>query len=248
MSPRLQFALDAAYEAGRFTLAHFQTALDVQTKANDTPVTVADQGAERMIRERLARAYPGEAILGEEEGGDQADDRWVIDPIDGTKSFIAGVPLYATLLSYEQAGEPIVGVAYFPALEMMVYAERGSGAFLNGRPCGVSARSTVAGAVLCCAGHKSMLQFGRAAGFDTLAPRALATRTWSDAYGHALVATGRADAMIDPIVAHYDLSAVFLIVREAGGRFTDFQGRDAISHEAISTNGHIHDEVLAAFS
>lgn len=252
MSPRLAFAVDAAYKAGRFTLAHFQTGVEIERKADETPVTVADRGAERMLREAIERRFQGDPVLGEEEGGDPAvADRWVLDPIDGTKSFVAGVPLYATLVSYERDFVPQLGVAYFPALDEMVYAEIGGGAFWNGRRARVSSRSSVHHGIVCCCGHRSMTEAGRAEGFSKLVARAMATRTWGDAYGHVLVATGRAEAMIDPVVSRWDLSAVKVIVEEAGGTFSDFQGREALTGakglEAISSNGLVHSELLDAF-
>src|SRR5436309_2174551 len=182
MSPRLAFALDIAMKAGRSTLAHFQTGAQVEIKSDFSPVTIADRNAERMIREAIDLRYPGDSILGEEEGASGTGvDRWVIDPIDGTKSFICGVPLYATLVSYETSSEPVVGVCYFPALDEMLYAERGAGAFWNGRPCQVSGRSSVQGSVLCSGGHRLMEELGHLSPFVELAGRALATRTWSDA-------------------------------------------------------------------
>ena len=220
MSPRLAFAIDAAYKAGRSTLALFQTGTQVSTKSDETPVTLADQGAERLIRELIEKNYPGEF----------------------------GVPLYATLLSYEVEGEVEIGVCYFPGLDEMLYAEKGKGAFFNGRPCHVSTREKIAGGVVCCGGHRSMVKAGYWKPFENIVAKAMATRTWSDAYGHALVATGRVDAMVDPVVAHWDISAVSLIVREAGGRFTDFKGNDALTIEAISSNGKIHQEILDEYN
>jgi len=249
MSPRLAFAIDAAYKGGRSTLALFQAGAHVMTKSDQTPVTLADQGAERLIRELIAETYPGEHILGEEEGGATGEkSRWVIDPIDGTKSFISGVPLYSTLVSYEDHGEVDVAVCYFPALDEMLYAERGQGAFFNGRPARVSTRDTVKGSVICCGGLRSMQTAGRWEPFSRIVDRALATRTWSDAYGHALVATGRVEAMLDPVVAHWDISAVSLLVREAGGRFTDFAGCDKMALDGISSNGCVHQEILDEFN
>src|SRR5579862_1257794 len=192
MSPRLAFAIDAAMRAGRSTLAHFQTGTAVDLKSDATPVTIADRNAERMIREEIERQYPDDSILGEEEGAaGTSDDRWVIDPIDGTKSFVCGVPIYSTLLAYEVAGRPVLGVCYLPALNELLYAERRSGAFWNGRPCSVSKKSVIKGSVLCCGGHRLMAELGHMDPLIELAQRAMATRTWSDAYGHALVATGR---------------------------------------------------------
>jgi histidinol phosphatase-like enzyme (inositol monophosphatase family) len=248
MSPRLAFALDTAVKAGRFTLAYFNTGTAVELKQDNTPVTEADRGAERIIRHAIEAAYPGDAILGEEEGESGAGDaRWVVDPIDGTKSFICGVPLYATLISYEVDKHPVLGVAYFPALDELLFAEKGQGAFFNGRPCHVSPKPTLQGAVVSCGSHASMEKLGRAEGMRQIAERTLATRTWSDAYGHALVATGRVEAMVDPIVNHWDVSAVSLIVVEAGGRFTDFDGTPGPHNEAIGSNGLVHDELLEVF-
>lgn len=247
MSPRLAFALQTALAAAEATLPHFRARVDYELKADDTPVTVADREAERAIRSAIEAAYPGEKILGEEQGGEDAADRWVIDPIDGTKSFICGVPLYATLLSYEEDGVPVLGVCVLPALGEVVYAERGEGCFWNDRPCRVSRRSSLERAVVSGGGHLSMALAGRSEGFQWLAERVLATRTWSDAYGHALVATGRIEAMVDPVVSRWDVSAMAVIVREAGGSFTDFNGNDALANEAVSCAPGVREAVLGAF-
>ena len=158
------------------------------------------------------------------------------------------MPIYATLLSYEEDGKPVLGVCYFPALDEMLYAEMGRGAFFNGRPCRVSQRSDLYRCVICCGSHASMERFGYTQSFLKLAKETLATRTWSDAYGHALVATGRVEAMIDPIVEPYDVSAVSLIVEQAGGRSTDFKGNEVPRREAISSNGLIHNMLLETFA
>ncbi len=247
MSPRLAFAIDAATRAGRLSTEYFKPGIEVELKADQTPVTVADRLVEQSIRDAIAERFPGEDVLGEEEGGATSANRWVIDPIDGTKSFICGVPLYATLLSYEENGQPILGVCYFPALEELVFAERGTGCFWNGRPCCVSTESDLARSVICCAGHKGLENSGRLSGVLSLAQQCLGTRTWCDAYGHILVATGRVEAMIDPVVSPWDISSIKVIVEEAGGRFTDFEGRATLSEEAVSTNLALHDTVLRAF-
>jgi len=248
MSPRLQFAIETAVRAGKSTLAHFQTGTQVEIKSDDTPVTLADRNAERIIRSAIEEAWAGDGILGEEEGETgRQDARWVLDPIDGTKSFISGVPLYATLLAYEIDSVAQVGVCYFPALNELVFAELGGGCFWNGRQCRVSDRQSIDGAVLATGSMTSMKRAGRISGYESLERRSLACRTWGDAYGHALVATGRVDAMIDPIVAHWDVSAMSVIVREAGGEFTDFAGNQGLSTEALSSNGAVHDQLLEAF-
>ena len=253
MSPRLQFAIDAAYRGGKSTLAHFQTGAAVTIKSDSSPVTVADLGAERIIRDEIERAFPGESILGEEHGatGNSAS-RWIIDPIDGTKSFVAGVPTYATLLSYEVNGVPVLGVCYFPGLDEMVYAEVGAGTFWNGRKVSVTSRPELAGSLVASGGPNSMMKHGKQRGFEVISSKALATRTWSDAYGHALVATGRIDAMLDPVVSRWDLSAMKVIVEEAGGMFTDFRGGNPFDKgdfglEAISSNGLVHQEILELY-
>jgi histidinol-phosphatase len=248
MSPRLAFALDAAYQAGRLTLRYFQTDTQVDLKSDETPVTDADRGAEALIRSLIEKKYPGDTVLGEEQGlSGASDDRWVIDPIDGTKSFISGVPLYGTLLSYEQAGEPVIGICYFPALDEMIYAAKGEGAFWNGRQAKVSGRSDLAKSRIVCGSIVSLDKRDSLTALLALAKLSIATRTWGDAYGHALVATGRVDLMIDPVVNRWDISAMSLIVREAGGRFTDFQGGEALVNEAISSNGLVHAAALEAF-
>jgi histidinol phosphatase-like enzyme (inositol monophosphatase family) len=248
MSPRLAFALNTAYSAGRLTLGYFQNNPPTEIKEDATPVTAADKAAERLIREIIEKTYPTEGILGEEEGeNSKGTTRWVVDPIDGTKSFVSGVPLYATLLSFEVEEEPVVGVCYFPALDLMLHAEKGQGAFVNGRLLQVSKKTEVKGSVISCGGHRSMLVAGRMMPFLKLAETALATRTWCDAYGHALVAMGQIDAMIEPKVARWDVSPLALIIREAGGKFTDFKGNNVITDEAITSNGLLHDELIAAF-
>ena len=245
MSPRLAFALEAAVAAGKGTMKHFQTGVAVQTKEDDSPVTIADQEAEAHLRKLIEKSYPGEPILGEEEGQTgEGDDRWVIDPIDGTKSFICGVPLFATLLSYEVAAEPVIGICYFPALDELLYAVKGGGSLWRGKPCRVSERTSLEGSVLCSAGYLGLKQKGLMPGFECVSEGALATRTWCDAYGHALVASGRVDAMIDPSIKRWDVSAMSLIVREAGGRFTDLDGREELGDTAISSNWWIHDALL----
>ena len=248
MSPRLRFAIETAIMAGRSTLRHFQVPTPVDIKDDASPVTIADRDAERMIRMAIEAEFPGDSILGEEEGESRSGaDRWVVDPIDGTKSFICGVPLYSTLIAFELDGEPLIGVCFFPALNELVYAERGSGAFWNGRECRVSGRAGLAQSVVATGSTNSMSKQGRMAGFQKVEGRALACRTWGDAYGHALVATGRVEAMIDPVVAHWDIAAMSVIVREAGGAFTDFSGRHELAMEAISSNGLVHQELLEAF-
>jgi histidinol-phosphatase len=244
-SPRLKFAVEAALEAGDATLSLFQQQIEVHHKEDESPVTEADLLAERLIRKRLKSSFPEDGILGEEEGeSGSIDSRWLIDPIDGTKSFVSGVPLYATLLSYEVEGVPQIGVAYFPALKWLVYAEKGQGAFVDGKPIHVSQKASLERAMIAHAAITGMEKRGWLKGAQELGKQCMGLRTWCDAYGHCLVAAGRVEAMIDPKVQPHDLSAVSLIVQEAGGTCTDVSGELWPRTEAISTNGLLHSKIL----
>lgn len=248
MSPRLAFAVDAVHRAGRATLAHFHAGVATVYKGDGSPLTVADRQAETLLRESIRAAFPGEAILGEEEGAEgESGVRWVIDPIDGTKSFVSGVPLFATLLACEVEGEPRLGVCFFPALGEMLFAEAGGGAFLNGIPCRTTMQKPLEQAVVCSAGLSGLERSGRLEGMLAISRHVMAVRTWCDAYGHALVASGRAEAMVDPVVNRWDISAMAVIVREAGGAFTDFSGSQALAEEAVSAAPWIHPTILEAF-
>ncbi len=247
MSPRLAFAIEAATIAGRSTLEHFQTGVLVESKTDGSPVTVADREAETILRAGIETVFTGESILGEEFGGSTGGTGWILDPIDGTKSFICGVPLYATLISYEIDFSPQLAVAYFPALDEIVYAELGSGCFLNGSRVFVSSTSKLTDATICCGGQTFLRENGKLEGILQISDKSRAIRTWCDAYGHCLVATGRAEAMIDPIVARWDVSSIRLLVSEAGGKATDFSGSNAPGSELVSSNGLLHRTILEAF-
>ncbi len=248
--PYLDFATDAAWQAGRLTLQYFQAAFDVEWKGDESPVTVADRGAEQLLRRLIEERFPDHAIVGEEFGDDHRQDasfRWILDPIDGTRSFVRGVPLYAVLVGLEVEGEMVVGVANFPALNEMVAAARGEGCRWNGRACRVSSVNRLADALLCFTDEPNFARHGKAEPWQRLAGAAHTVRGWSDAYGHALVATGRAEAMFDPIMSVWDCAALLPILQEAGGTFTDWQGTPTVyGGEAISTNGHLLPEILAS--
>lgn len=246
----LAFALDAAWQAGRVTLGHYQTGLAAERKADNSPVTIADRQAEQRLRDLISAAWPDHALIGEEYGhaAGRADSgyTWIIDPIDGTKSFISGVPFYGVLLALVKDEQPVLGVAHFPALNDMVYAVRGGGCHWNGRPARVSAVSALADAVLLASDLNTFAQFNRQAAFQRLIDATYFQRTWGDAYGYALVATGRAEIMLDPIMAVWDCGPLQVILEEAGGRFTDWRGTPTIfGGEAVATNGALHDAVMA---
>ncbi len=247
--PRLRDLLDvamaAAWAGGRRTLAYFNAGVAVEWKADATPVTAADREAEALIRQVIGRSFPTHAILGEEDGetAGSAPIRWIVDPLDGTRSFVRGVPLYGTLIGVEVRGEPVVGVIYLPALDEMLAAAHGEGCTWNGRPCRVSTTTRLEDALIVSSDERTAR--GRSEAFARLAARTQLQRTWGDCYGYALVATGRAEIALDPIVNVWDCAALLPVIEEAGGRFTDWQGNRTIgAGEAVATNGVLHAETL----
>jgi myo-inositol-1(or 4)-monophosphatase len=244
----LQFAIQTAYEAGRLTLGYFQTEMQPEMKADDTPVTLADRKAEELIRARIELRFPGHRIVGEEfgvHGTDPSAPCWWIDPIDGTKAFVRGVPLYGVLLGLEIEGRIAVGTAYFPALNEMLYAADGLGCHLNGRRCRVSTIPTLARGIVSFTNAASFRAAGREAAWQRTLAAAYHSVGWSDAYGHALVASGRLELMLDPVMNPYDCGPFPVILREAGGYFGDWSGRETIyANEALSTTRELLPEVL----
>ncbi len=241
------FADALAREAGAITLRHFGGVVEADRKGDGTPVTRADREAEEFLREAIHRRFPHHGILGEEFGetNSGAAVRWLLDPIDGTKAFMQGVPLFAVLIGVEVEGIPSVGVAHFPALGEHVSAARGLGCSWNGRPCRVSAVKEVRSAVVLTTDPAVLLDGPLARGWAELSREADTARTWGDAYGHVLVATGRAEVMIDPVLNPWDAAPFVPILREAGGIFTDLAGREDIhGGSGVATNGHLHETVL----
>jgi histidinol-phosphatase len=240
MGPDLVLALELADAADRISLPHFRSAdLRVEAKPDLSPVTQADLAVEETIREQLARARPGDAILGEERGpsGDGAR-RWIVDPIDGTRNFSRGIPVWATLIALEEAGDVRVGVVSAPALGRRWHAERGGGAWADDDRVRVSAVRRIEDAVL---------SFALEQPVPELATRAWHARAYGDFWGHMLVAEGSIDGAFDAVgVNPWDLAAVQVIVEEAGGTFTSFTGERRIdAGTALSSNGHLHAELLA---
>jgi histidinol-phosphatase len=245
----LEFAVETAYLAGRLTLGYFQTGLRPEAKADDTPVTVADRKVEELIRRCIEERYPRHAIVGEEYGSKEdegASHRWFIDPIDGTKSFVQGVPLYAVLLGLEIEGTVQVGVACLPALDELVAAASGQGCWWNGRRAHVSATATLSRAVVAFTDPASFARRGRAAAWERLMTASYYCAGWSDAYAYVLVATGRAEVALDPIMSTWDCGPFPPILQEAGGYFGDWQGKPTIyGGEALATTQALLPEVLA---
>ena len=243
----LELARRIAAEAGRLTLEHFRGDFEVESKADGSPVTVADRRAEELIRERLARECPDHGVLGEELGDDSrgASHRWIIDPIDGTLAFARGVPLYATLVALEIDSRVVVGVAEFPALGETVWAARGSGCFWNGRPCRASAVGALEDAVVAYTEPRSFADLGKDEAWKRVCEATRYRTGWRDAYGHALVATGRIEAMLDPIMNPWDCGPFAVILPEAGGYFGDWSGRETIyASEAVSAAPGIVSQLL----
>jgi histidinol phosphatase-like enzyme (inositol monophosphatase family) len=245
---RLEVALEACWRAGKITLEYFQTGVQVELKDDHSPVTIADRRAEEEIRRWLNRYFPDDAIVGEEGGATaarhEAKATWYIDPIDGTKAFVCGVPFYGTLLACEMHGRVVVGVAHFPALDETVWAAQHAGCYWNGRRARVSKVQKLEDAVLLTTDFYRMNGMGHQSALDQLCRSTKLQRTWGDAYGHILVATGRAEIMIDPKMAVWDCGPLLPILEEAGGRFTDWTGEATIhGKNAFATNGHLHEAV-----
>jgi histidinol-phosphatase len=243
----LDFAVETAFQAGQLTLAYFQTGVQPDFKADDSPVTVADKKAEELIRSRIEKTYPQHGLVGEEFGASNGGSSfsWFIDPIDGTKSFMRGVPLYGVLLGLEQEGQMVAGVSYFPATGEMVYAAKAQGCYWNGRRCYVSEVSSLARAVFSFTDAGSFKKQGRSEAWDKLQEASYYRVGWSDAYGHMLVATGRCEIMLDPIMNAWDCGPFPVLLREAGGFFGNWSGEETIyGGEALSCNGKLLKDVL----
>ncbi len=253
IAPRLELALTASREAGLITLEYFRRDdLEVELKGDDTPVTAADRRAEQHLRNRIAAAFPDDAILGEElpDRPGNSGFRWILDPIDGTKSFIHGAPLFGTLVGVEQDGQPAAGVIRIPALDECVYAAVGGGAWhlqnhQPPQPARVSQISFLAEGLFLTSDAATFTTINRRDVYDRLLAAARLSRTWGDCYGYLMVATGRAELMVDPVAAVWDLAPLLPILEEAGGTFTDWQGGRTIhSGQGVATNGRVFAEAL----
>jgi histidinol-phosphatase len=242
----LDFAVHVAWRAGRAAFAHYQTGVASESKVDESPVTTADREAEDIARRLIAERYPDDGLLGEERGELRAGAarRWVLDPIDGTRTFVRGVPLFGVLIALEADGDAVLGVMHFPALAESVYAARGLGCWWNGQPARVSATARLDEALVVTTDVEHIERVGRRDGWNRLRAAAGLTRTWGDCYGYALVATGRAEAMLDPVLSIWDAAALAPIIAEAGGRFTSWDGADDYrAGSGVATNGALADAV-----
>jgi len=254
-----EFAEVAARAAGEITLRYFQRLPGVEYKADRSPVTVADRESEALLRGQLEERFPEHGILGEEFGltRPEARLRWLVDPIDGTQSFVRGVPLYGVMLGLVERGsegrndeDPVVGVVHFPALRETVTAWRGGGCWWSTAAGRTRARasnvSRLDNATLLATDTAGLVSGEKREGYERLRLRAKMERGWGDCYGHALVATGRAEIMLDPVLHEWDAAPLIPIIEEAGGKFTNWRGERTISGgDGFATNGPLFESVLA---
>jgi histidinol phosphatase-like enzyme (inositol monophosphatase family) len=261
---RLEFAIAAAKAAGAITMRYFQdTSLRVETKLDRTFVTEADRLAERELRRAIEQSFPNDGIVGEEFSTKDGQNGWTwyLDPIDGTQAFVRGVPLFGTLIGAEYQGESRVGVIFLPALGEMVYAGRGTGCYWQRGMhwdglCGfsnvgavrahVSSVENLTEAMFCTTWMQSFVATDRVDTFTKLCQATGVFRGWGDCYGYALVATGRAEIMVDPQLCVWDAAPMLVILEEAGGRYTTFTGEPSIhGGSGVATNGTLHAATLA---
>lgn len=248
LQPYLDFTRQLAYDAGKLTLEYFNTGIQHDMKADETPVTAADRAAEEFIRREIEKKYPSHAIVGEEYGekaGEGNPFRWIIDPIDGTKSFIKGVPFYSVLIGLEIEGVSRVGAACFPALDEVLYAADGLGAWCNEKHAHVSDVSEMRKAVFTFTSWSGFRTKKRLDIFENLHRDCFIGRGWGDAYGVYLVATGRTEIHVEPSVALWDVAPFPPIFREAGGYFGSWSGEEGHTHgEALAVNAALKPKVM----
>ena len=239
---------EVARVAGSVAARHFRSRLAVETKSDGSPVTVADREAERAARDWIESRFPNDGILGEELGITRPDARrrWVLDPIDGTKTFVRDVPLYGTLVAVLEGDDVLAGSAFFPSVDELVAAAPGEGCWWNGRRCSVSAIQHVTGATVLTTDERFSYDRVKREGWRRLADAAAVSRTWGDCYGYLLVATGRAEVMVDGQMSVWDAAALLPIIEEAGGVFTDWSGARSVSGgNAVATNRALAGEARA---
>jgi len=244
------FVMELARESGDFIRPLFrQRSVAVETKADQSPVTIADRGAEELMRQRIARRFPDHGIVGEEFGSERADAEfvWVLDPIDGTKAFITGVPLWGTLIALLHHGQPVLGCIHQPVLDQLMIGD-GTTTLLNGAPVRCRGTTRIEDVTLLTSDPLNPAKYQNGAAFEALAQRAKLVRTWADCYGYFLVASGWADVCLDPIMNPWDIAAVVPIMRGAGGTVSDWQGNAAYPAESTvaCATPELHAEVIAA--
>lgn len=235
-------------QAGAIVRRYFGSAIEIERKADRTPVTEADREVERFLRDALSKHFPDFGVCGEEYGETRGSSRyrWIIDPIDGTKSFVMRTPLFGTLIALEFDGTPILGSIYLPIQNQLMIGSRETGTFLNGEKCGVSGTRSLSEARLVITDPMILVGEDRHRGIEALSQRVGITRGFGDCFGYFLVACGAADIMIDPVLEYHDVAALGPIIEGAGGMLSNLKGgRDLDARNAVATNGLLHDEVIA---
>ena len=247
----LEVALEAAKNAEEIITAYYTGDIKVELKEDETPVTLADRGAEKIIRDTIKQAFPDHGFLGEEYGIEETDSPyvWIIDPIDATKNYIRKIPIFGTQIALMKGDELILGVSNAPLLNELLYAEAGNGAFLNGEPIQVSDVAQPKDAMVCHGGLKWFVEKGTFPGIYNLINDAARTRGFGDFYMYHLAASARVDAVVEAAISIWDIAAATVIVREAGGKVTDIQGETITkdTESLVATNGMLHDTVLDYF-
>lgn len=245
-----QAAIEIAQKGGAHTLNYFKKTFDVELKSDDSPVTLADRETETIMREEIIKRFPDHGIIGEEHGNENEESKvqWILDPIDGTKSFIHGVPLYTTLIGVVVEQKPLVGVIYAPALNELCDAAQDKGTRLNGEKCKVRRCEDLTNASFMSTDVYTSAKFNYGNAFETLVEKTRIHRTWGDAYGHMLVATGRADLMFDPVLSIWDAAPLLTVLQEAGGVFCDTSGNETIeSGNGFSCSRSLLPDILEVF-
>jgi histidinol-phosphatase len=251
LDERVAPVAELARITGLVALRHYRSRLTVETKADGSPVTIADRAAEEAARAWVRARFPEDGVLGEELGEERpgARRRWVIDPIDGTKSFVRGAPLWGSLVALCEGERVLAGAAYFPAVEELVAAAPGAGCWWNGSRCQVSTIASLRDATVLTTDERFRERPERRAGWLELSHAASVSRSWGDCFGYLLVATGRAEAMCDPILSPWDAAALQPIIEESGGVFTDWSGiPTAFGGSAIATNRALAGDVRAVLA
>jgi len=241
-----EFCQILAIESGRIIRSYFRSEISIETKADATPVTIADKKAEEKMREMIMKTYPGHGIIGEEFGdyNTDAEYQWVLDPIDGTKSFVCGAVTFGTLIALMKKGEPLFGVFVQPILNEFLIGDNEI-TLLNGQPVTVRPCSKLNDAVLLTTDHVNIAKYQNKDKFDKLISQTKLYRNWGDCYGYYLLATGYADIMIDPIMSLWDLMALIPIIKGAGGIITDYHGNNPVhGNSIIAASAGIHSEVI----
>jgi len=246
MDRRLEVAIAAAKAAGEVARRYFRTGVTVEYKGDHSPVTRADRECEQRIIEVLRAAFPDDGFVGEELGERAgAGAKWIIDPIDGTKNFIRGIPYFATLIGLEEDGEVTTGVIYAPAVDDLLYAQKSGGAFDRDGRLHVSSIDSLSAGTVVFGGLDIFRKAGRWRAFERLVQASGRQRGFGDYFGHTFIARGQAEAMVELDLKPWDLAAVKIVIEEAGGRFTDLTGAATIyGGNAIASNGLVHDEIL----